>query len=373
MKLLSKNFEYTYKNILWIDLETFSELKLSKIGSYRYAEDCEILLWAWAFNDDSVHVWDVTVDPEPPVDLLLALFEADTIGWHNGNNFDRMVIKNSRYAKLIEGKKYFDTMVQAYQHALPGGLALLCTIFDLSEDVAKAKEGKSLVRLFSQPLPKNQKGYRATRYTHPEEWQKFIDYAHNDILAMRTIHKLIPKWNLTENEYNLQQLDQRINDRGFAIDTDLCEKVVKMLSEEKQERDERTSELTLGEVSAATQRDKLLQYLCEIWGAYLPDMQKSTLERCLLDENLPDTVKELIVLRLDSAANNTKKYSKFLDIACADGRVRGTLQFRGAFRTGRHAARLVQPQNMVRPSLPWEEIEFGIDSIKGGYYDLCYR
>lgn len=364
---------YLYKNILWIDLETFSELKLPKVGSYRYAEDCEILLWPWALNNKPVHVWDVTANPEPPDALLKALFMADTIGWHNGNNFDRQVIKNSRYAKLIEGKKYFDTMVQAYQHALPGGLALLCTIFDLPEDVAKQKEGKPLVRLFCQPLPKNQKGYRATRHTHPKEWQKFIDYAHNDILAMRTIHKLIPKWNLTENEYGFQQLDQRINDRGFAVDIDFCKKAVKILEAEKQERDERTFKLTFGEVSAATQRDKLLQYLCEICGAYLPDMQKSTLERCLLDENLPDTVKELIVLRLDSAANNTKKYSKFIDLACADERVRGTLQLRGAFRTGRHAARLVQPQNMVRPSLPWEEIEFGIDAVKGEYFDLCYK
>ena len=364
---------YKYVNILWIDLETFSELKLPKVGSYRYAEDCEILLWVWALNDGPVHVWDVTHDPEPPADLIIALSEADTIGWHNGNNFDRMVIKNSKYAWLIRRKKYFDTMVQAYQHALPGGLELLCKIYDLTEDVAKSKEGKSLIRLFCQPLPKNQKGYRATRFTHPKEWKKFIDYARNDILAMRTIHNLIPKWNLTENEWELQQLDQRINDRGFAVDIDLCEKAVRMLESEKQKRDNRTSELTLGEVSAASRRDKLLKYLCDIWGAYLPDMQKSTLERCLLDESLPDTVKELIVLRLDSAANNTKKFQKFLDLSCADGRIRGTLQYRGAFRTGRHAARLVQPQNMIRPSLPWEDIEFGIEAIKGGYYDLCYR
>lgn len=361
---------YSYENIIWADLETFSALNLRKVGSYRYAEDCEILLWAWALNDGIIHVWDVYNNPEMPIALIEALVEADTIGWHNGNGFDNLVIRNSIYAKFIEGLKSLDTMVQAYQHSLPGSLGLLSTIFSLGEDEAKDKKGKALVRLFCKPLPKNQKGYRATPLTHPKEWRGLIEYAKKDIISMRKLHKLMPKWNLTPFEKERQDFNLRMNDRGFAVDLDFCEKALVILGREKAERDDRTFDLTNGQVDAASKRDRLLKHLCEIWNVDLPDMQKATLERRLIDDNLPSVVKEIIRLRLESAATNTKKYQSFNDIACADGRVRGAIQHRGAFRTGRDAARLVQPQNMIRPSFKWPDIEMGIDAVKEGYYDL---
>lgn len=43
---------------LWFDLETFSERPI-KDGSYRYAEACEVMLWAWADGDGDVKVWDL--------------------------------------------------------------------------------------------------------------------------------------------------------------------------------------------------------------------------------------------------------------------------------------------------------------------------
>lgn len=372
---------YIYKNIIWTDLETRSRLKLRKVGAYRYSEECDILLWSWALNDENAQVWDVINNPEMPVGLMESFMIADTIGWHNGNAFDRNVILRSKYAKVISGKKFLDTMVQAYQHSLPGGLGLLCDIFSLPEDEAKKKTGKALVRLFCQPLMAStqkklskkfgKKIEFATKETHPKEWAEFIDYCKYDIPSMRKLHKIIPKWNLTPFEAEIQNFDLAMNDRGINIDVDFCERAIEILDREKVARDGRTSELTDGEVSAASRRDKLLKYLCGIYGLDLPDMRKSTLERRLLDENLPDVVKELINLRLESAATNTKKYGVFRDIACADGRIRGTIQHRGAFRTGRAAARLVQPQNMARPKLKWPDIEEGIEAVKGGYYDMC--
>ena len=364
--------DYRYDNILWMDLETYSTVNLRKCGSYRYSEDSEILLWAWALNDGEVYVWDVYSNPDMPVELMDDICIADTIGWHNGNLFDRQAIIHSDYAWTLKGKKFLDTMVQAYQHALPGGLGLLSdTIFQLPKEEKKEKSGRRLVQLFCKPMPKNSKIRRATSKTHLEEWAEFIEYARHDIIAMRKLHKLIPKWNLTEYEHAIQDFDLRMNDRGFAVDLDFCEKALVIVDKEKKKRDKRTSELTDGEVSAASRRDKLLKYLCEIWGAELPDMQKSTLERRLLNDNLPDIVKELIVLRLESAATNMKKYQSFIDVACADGRVRGTIQHRGAFRTGRDAARLVQPQNMMRPKLKWPDIEEGIGAVKNGWYDAA--
>ena len=45
---------------------------------------------------------------------------------------------------------------------------------------------------------------------------------------------------------------------------------------------------------------------------------------------------------------SNKKYNALETAVCADGRVRGLLQFYGAARTGRWAGRIVQPQNLPR-------------------------
>lgn len=39
---------------LSIDLETYSELDIRKAGLYKYAENCEILLFAYAFDNEPV-------------------------------------------------------------------------------------------------------------------------------------------------------------------------------------------------------------------------------------------------------------------------------------------------------------------------------
>ena len=62
-------------------------------------------------------------------------------------------------------------------------------------ELAKIKDGKKLVALFTRPQPANRKVQRATRETHPDEWARFKQYAANDISAMRECVKRMPRWN----------------------------------------------------------------------------------------------------------------------------------------------------------------------------------
>jgi DNA polymerase len=99
----------------------------------------------------------------------------------------------------------------------------LCDILQVPLDQAKHKAGKELVKLFCQPRPANAKLRRATRETHPTEWAQFLAYAGSDIEAMRAIDKRMPVWNYQGFELDLWHLDQRVNDRGFAVDVELAE------------------------------------------------------------------------------------------------------------------------------------------------------
>lgn len=126
----------------------------------------------------------------------------------------------------------------------------------------------------------------------------------------------------------------------------------------------RTVALTDGEVQAATQRDAMLKHILEAHGVSLPDMQKSTLERRINDDSLPLAVRELLAIRLQASTTSTAKYAALAKGVSSDGRLRGTLQFNGASRTGRWAGRLFQPQTYSRPTLKQDVIDEGIETLK---------
>ncbi len=130
--------------------------------------------------------------------------------------------------------------------------------------------------------------------------------------------------------------------------------------------------MTDGEVQAATQRDALIKHIVESYGVELPDMQRSTLERRMADPDLPSAVKELLAIRLQASTTSTSKYKSLMKGVSSDGRLRGTLQFCGASRTGRWAGRLFQPQNLPRPSLEQDQIDEGIEALKAGCADLLF-
>lgn len=139
-------------NKLWADLETYSETPI-KDGTYRYAEDSEIMLFLYAFDDGEVQCWDVTTSEPMPKDLARVLRDSDCEVWFHNSMFDRTVLRHNGYPILIGRVR--DTMVQALCHALPGSLDTLCDIFGIAEEDAKLKDGRSLIHLFCKPRPKN--------------------------------------------------------------------------------------------------------------------------------------------------------------------------------------------------------------------------
>lgn len=358
---------------LWWDLETYSEIPITD-GAHRYAENAEVLLFAWAIDHGPVQCWDLTEEGNVPDGLRNALLQCDEYWGHNSGMFDRIVIKRAMpilFPKKVE-HRHRDTLVQALCHGLPGSLSALCDIFRLEADEAKDKRGRQLIQMFCKPQSKNQKLRRKTRETHPKEWAEFIEYAKSDIRSMRILHQKMPKWNYPNHEFELKlwQLDQQINNGGVYVDLELAQKAIDAVDHEQDSLAGRTHDATNGAVSSATQRDALLKHILAEYGVSLPDMRADTLERRLTDASLPDGVRELIGLRLMASTSSVSKFRRIIRSTSSDGFLRGCIQFSGAGRTGRDAGRLFQPQNLMRPTLPAEEIEDGIEAIKAGCADL---
>jgi len=356
---------------LYYDSETFSRLPLSR-GVYRYAEEGEVMLVAWAVDDGPVAVSDLT-DPEgnfrlgqEEINLRYVLETADIVIAH-GAMFDRTMLRHTRPGLCPPIERWHCTMAQALCHGLPGSLDTLCGLFKIPQDLSKDKRGKALIRLFCQP---RSDGPRATRLTHPKEWEEFKDYAKQDVVAMRALHAKLPSWNYKGAELALWHLDQKINDRGFQIDMELVTAAIEAVEREKKALAKRTQEITSDAVGSTTQRDVLLKYVLEEQGVELPDLKVDTVERRLEDPELPDAVKELLRIRLSASTTSTAKYAAVARSVCADGRLRGTLQFSGAQRTRRWGGRLFQPHNQPRLDLKPAEINAGIEALKLGVADI---
>lgn len=358
--------------VLYLDTETYSSIPL-KDGVHKYSEAVEVMIVAYALDDGPVNVWDVTSGEPMPEALSQALADESVMVWAHNVAFDRTVLKASLGIDIAL-ERWRCSMCLAYMHSMPGSLDSLCAALEVAQDKRKLKSGKDLVRLFCIPPTEASGRKRATRHTHPEKWQEFLEYAGGDIVAMRECIAKLPKWNLNASELALWQLDRIINERGIAVDLDFCRAAVQAADAEKARLAERASEMTDGAVHAATQRDALLAHLLKAYNVSLPDMQAGTIERRLEDPELPEPVKELLSIRLQASGTSVSKYKAFLRATSSDGRLRGTLQFGGASRTNRWAGRLVQLQNLSRvPKYLKNQYDFAVETIKCGAVELVYE
>lgn len=354
---------------VWADTETGSEIDLKTCGAYRYAEDPStfIQLFSYAVEDEPVKLWS-PYDGEPmPDDLHEYLLNPKYIWTFHNAQFDRLMIRHCLKIE-VPIRRFRCSMAQALSHALPGSLEKCGEVMGLTEDQAKVKDGKKLVHLFCKPKKQKDGTLKwATPQTHPAEWARYKEYCIQDTASMRTMTKKLPKWNYPKgNELELWFLDQEINDRGMYVDLEMVDAAVQEIEIEKKLLAAKTYELTDGEVKAATQRDVLLAYIIRSYGIEIPDMRKATLEALIKSDDLPDILVDLLKIRLSSSTTSTSKYKRFMKAVCADGRIKGTIQYAGASRTLRDAGRIIQPQNFTRPTLKEYDILPGIDAVKNG-------
>jgi DNA polymerase len=354
---------------LWLDIETRGVN--FKYGHAKYAQTVEVIMVQWAIDDGPVTVIDLTnADIElVGLPLVTAAATCDEV-WSQGD-FDHTMLYTTDWWPKIPLEKWRDTMALARMHGLPGALDKLCQIFKVADNEAKDRLGKEWIALFCKP---KEDGTYNDRHSHPLEWEAFLCYAGQDILAMRAVWRACPKWNATPRMWAVWHLDQRMNARGVAVDLALCEGAAKATDITKKNMADRTLEITSNDpwsehvVERTTQRDRLLRYMAD-YGVKLPDLTADTVERRLEDESLPEHIKELLRVRQQASKASSAKYKRAIN-QNVGGRLRNLLVFCGAARTGRWAGRTFQPQNLPRPKHKRWEIELAIQLFRTGEIDL---
>lgn len=349
---------------LSIDIETYSDVDLTKCGVYAYVDspNFTVLLFAYAFDDEETKIVDLACGEKLPAEVLEALTNESVIKTAFNAAFERTCL--SRYLNIpLSPVSWQCTAVQSAMLALPLSLDGVGEVLDIRRK--KLKEGTDLVRYFSIPCkPTKANGGRTRNLPEhaPEKWELFKTYCIRDVDAEREIRWKLRNFPIPGSEMELYRLDQEINDRGILVDCDLVSHAVACDLQYKEMATTRAYELTgLNNPNSVTQIKGWLSG----HGVEVDSLDKKSVKGLMSETD--GEVLEVLKLRLLMAKTSVKKYEAIERSVCSDGRVHGLLQFYGANRTGRWAGRLVQVQNLPQNHLP--DLALARSLIKQGRYE----
>ena len=367
---------------LALDLETFSSVDLNKCGVYRYASspDFEILLFGYSVNGGDVRVVDVASGECVPEKVLAALADESVIKSAFNANFERVCLSNwlRRYypqyfrsysipedtvRDYLAPSSWRCDMVWSAYLGLPLSLAKVGAVLGL--DQQKMTEGKDLIRYFCVPCkPTKSNGGRTRNLPSdaPDKWAVFKEYNKRDVEVELSIQKRLARFPVPDFVWSEYHIDQEINDRGVAVDMDVVRNAIAMDERSKEELTAALKELT--DLENPNSVAQMKQWLSEN-GLETDTLGKKAVEGLL--KTAPEELRQVLLLRQQSAKSSVKKYQAMQNAVCDDSRVRGMFMFYGANRSGRFAGRLVQLQNLPQNHLP--DLEDARELVKAGDYD----
>lgn len=353
---------------LSIDLETYSEVDITKCGSFRYIDDesFEILLLGYAFDDEPVTVIDLTADEEVPADFLAALYDPEVTKTAWNCAFERFGLWK-HFGRYCPPEQWSDTMILSAVCGLPLSLGEAGKALLLGEDEAKDREGKALIRYFCSPCrPTKVNGGRTRNLPTdaPDKWAQFIEYNRQDVVAERTIRKRLLRWEPDALEHRFWCLDARINELGMRVDRELVHNAIAMDARYKAELTEQA--VAISGLENPNSVSQIKQWLLEQEGIEVPSLNKKVVAE-VVSQLTGERAKQFMALRARLAKSSTKKYEAMERSACADAHIKGCFQFYGANRTGRFAGRLVQLQNL--PQNHMEDLAVARSLVRDNDYE----
>ncbi|HEM4054757.1 TPA: DNA polymerase [Streptococcus suis] len=328
-----------------IDIETYSSNDI-KDGVYKYvdAPDFEVLLFAYSLDGGPVECIDLTRQ-NLPFEIQKAIFSDEVRKSAFNAQFERVCLsKHFDAPYYLDPSQWRCTMVHAQELGLPSSLEKCASYLNLVQE--KDTAGKNLIKYFSVPCkPTKANGGRTRNLPEhdPEKWQMFIDYCKQDVVVEMAIAERLSVLPVADREWDFYTADQRINDRGVALDAELVESAL-YCKDVKMDMlfDELKSTTGLANPNS---RAQLLPWL-KTHGYSASGLTKADVQKEL--KTASGELKRVLELKLQTAMSSLKKYEAMERAMCSDGRVHGLLQFYGASRTGRWAGRVVQVQNLAR-------------------------
>lgn len=349
---------------LSIDIETYSDVDLSKCGVYKYVSSpaFEVLLFGYAADGGDARVVDLACGEQIPEEVISALADTSVTKWAFNAMFERVCLSNF-LGEWLEPEGWHCTMVWSATLGLP--LSLESAGAALGLEKQKLTEGKDLIRYFCVPCrPTKANGGRTRNRPEydPEKWERFKAYNLRDVETEMLIQKRLSNFPVPDTVWEEYRLDQEINDRGIGVDMELVRQAIVMDERSKAELSSVMQKLTGLENPNSVQQMK--QWLAD-HGLETDTLGKKAVAE--LVKTVPEPLREVLSLRQQLAKSSVKKYTAMENAVCADSRAHGMFQFYGANRTGRFSGRLIQLQNL--PQNHMSDLAQARALVRGGDYE----
>ena len=335
--------------VMCVDIETYSSNHI-KYGVHKYvdADDFEILLFAYCFDDGPVTVVDFTAGEQIPPDVFNALHDPKILKTAYNANFEITCLQATFGAEAVPDDQWECDSVLALYNSLPAGLGVDAKILGFPEDKQKDTRGKALIKYFCIPCsPTKANGGRTRNMPSdaPDKWEIFKEYNAQDVVTERAIRNALISNRPSPEEHEMWLIDRWINNNGIAIDMTLVDNAIRMNEEHGEVLMEEARQLTgLDNPNSPMQLKKWLSAMLE---EKITCLDKAAITE-LLSREIPEPVRRLLTIRQSLGNTSIKKYQAMKESVCSDGRIHDLFQFYGAQRTGRFAGRNVQLQNLPR-------------------------
>lgn len=335
-----------------IDLETFSDVDISKGGVYRYAEsdNFEILLFAYAVDGGEVVVVDMAQGEKIPENIINAITDRNITKWAFNSQFERiclsMYFKKHRpelmQGNYLEPEGWRCSMIWCAYMGLPMSLAGAGAVLGLEQQ--KLTEGKELIRYFCIPCkPTKVNGGRIRNLPEHDtaKWENFVRYNKRDVEVEMAIQAKLSHFPVPENIWEEFWIDQRINDRGIEVDMEFARNAIELDKISRKALMEEVRNLTgLENPNSVIQLKEWLHGQ----GLEFDSLDKKAVAAIL--PTAPPVVQRVLRIRQKLAKSSVKKYQAMENTVCNDSRARGMFRFYGASRTGRWSGKSIQLQNL---------------------------
>lgn len=335
---------------LSIDLETYSSVPLAKAGAQKYiaSPDFEILLFAYSLDGAPVVCVDFAQGEKLPPGIAAAITSSDYIKHAYNAPFEWGCL-SKLVGRRLPPEQWRCTMFHGLYAGYTAGLDATGRALGIPEDKRKLNTGKALIRYFCVPCaPSKANGGRTRNYPHhnPERWDLFKEYCRRDVVTEMEIERRLSAIPVPDSVQKEWETDLIINSRGVMVDMEMVHGAIELGNTVHNSlMDEAVQISGLNNPNSVTQ---LSSWLETETGEEINSLSKDTVAKMLARYNNSAQVQRMLEIRQAISKTSTKKYDAIEAAVCADGRVRGLLQFYGANRTGRWAGRLVQVQNLPR-------------------------
>jgi len=335
--------------MITVDFETFSPENLTKTGSYKYMmhPSADIVCMAYKIDDGETLLW--RPGAKYPERLMDKVIGGDKVHGHNVLfeylAWNTIGVRKYSWPELLLGQ-LVDTQALCNRYTLPGSLEKAGAILELK--IQKQKQGKALMRKISFPTAAGKRPKLGADFTN-NDLLAYYDYCCDDVNTTYEMVKALPADELSGQEQGYWELTQEMNLRGLPIDEVAIPRIRDYVKSYVVEMTLRVPELSGGAFQKVTQVAKMKDWVND-QGIKVDNLQATTVDELLERDDLPEAVREMLILRQAIGQSSVAKFKKLTEMMY-HGVVYNNLQYYGTV-TGRLAGRGFQMHNLPRASVP---------------------